>query len=442
MANNQTYNQFTKCVDPANYSGPFLGSTAFWALIASGIVLALPDPGAVVVTLLLGIIGYCRWWLYGRLACLGGNECFIGLALRIDTQEDQSGPADLGKFDTDYSVYVLPAPNPLYGDPNVISAWSTEIAATNPIQGNLLIEPTGVSGFEAMKVAYGLGFQGEPQGGRDMAQHDGVPGPLTQAQLDARNLPNPPDWQANHYYTPGDKVRDSNGNIQNCTAYSGGLSGPNPPSWGTVAGGPPVSDGALEWAYGGPVPAVAALEVEFEGAGVWDLYQFALAAMPIAVTAAVVCPIPIIGWVVCLVLTLIALAIATVGAVLGLTDNSAKTQATTQAGDIQPLKSILFVMGKWVYDTGHSGWNELHPVLFCQIIDCISQDDLNNGLTWENFPKYSLANIENTVAGLCALAHGQLAPQTPILQAQPQNSWTLHPLVDGCTPNHGTPPLS
>jgi hypothetical protein len=118
-------------------------------------------------------------------------------------------------------------------------------------------------------------------------------------------------------------------------------------------------------------------------------------------------------------------------------------QAQSQVGNIQPLQSILFVMGRWVCDGGHipSAWNEIHPVLFCQIIDCISQDDLNKGLTWENFPQYSAANLQNTVNGYCALAQGQLAPGTANLQSQPQNTWTLHPLVDGCTPQQPEPPL-
>jgi hypothetical protein len=72
----------------------------------------------------------------------------------------------------------------------------------------------------------------------------------------------------------------------------------------------------------------------------------------------------------------VVLAIAAAGAVAGLTDNSAEMQAQSQVGNIQPLQSILFVMGRWVCDGGHipSAWNEIHPVLFCQIIDCISQD--------------------------------------------------------------------
>jgi hypothetical protein len=90
------------------------------------------------------------------------------------------------------------------------------------------------------------------------------------------------------FYTPGDVFRDSNGNMQTCTPFAQGLSGANSPNWATSAGQPPVTDGAVQWAYSGPVPVVGDLEIEFEGAGVWDLYQFLLAATPLAGTAAAV----------------------------------------------------------------------------------------------------------------------------------------------------------
>jgi hypothetical protein len=76
----------------------------------------------------------------------------------------------------------------------------------------------------------------------------------------------------------------------------------------------PVTDNAVQWQYSGPIPAVAALEVEFERAGVLDVRTAALAALPVAGTAAVVFAIPFIGWAICLILTLVSLAIAGIGA--------------------------------------------------------------------------------------------------------------------------------
>jgi hypothetical protein len=448
MSGSQTYNHFTKCCSPGSYGGLYTNSAAFTALaVLAGVSAFVLNPGAAVLFALVAIVGYCNWWLYYRLICLGGNQCYIGLALEVDTKADQPG---LGKFDTDYTVHILPAPTPLLGDPKVTGkvaniTWSQEVITTSPQQGNLLVDQGSTSAnprntaFLAAEIQYNMSFGGAPVDGYKMLNNNDVPGPLTQGQLQARNLPTPQDWQPNFPYMPGDVVRDSNDNMQTCTPFVGsvGLSGAAAPNWATTPSSPPVTDNAVQWQYSGPIPAVAALEVEFEGAGVWDMRQWALAALPMAGTAAAVCSIPFIGWIACLILSLIALTITGIGAIVGLSDNSAQDQATAQVGNIQPLQSVLFVMGTWVTDGGHipNAWNELHPVLFCQIIDTIPLTDLQNGVTWEFCPKkYSAANIQQTVAGFCGLAQVQLASSTAGLQALPQNGWTIHPLVDGCTP--------
>src|SRR5271157_4583232 len=102
------YAQYTKCCSTSDYSGPFLGSTAFVAALVASIIAGVFDPGAGVLGLILTGIAYCRWWLYGRLVCLGGNQCLIGLALGVYTQNNQTS---IGKFDTDYGVNLLLAPS-------------------------------------------------------------------------------------------------------------------------------------------------------------------------------------------------------------------------------------------------------------------------------------------------------------------------------------------
>jgi hypothetical protein len=114
MATGQIYNQYTKCIQPSGYTGLYLGGGAFLTGVIASIALLLINPGAATFAAILTGIGFCRWWLYARLVCLGNpNACTVGLVLRIGTQEDQSG---LGKFDTDYSVDLLLPPNPLKGD--------------------------------------------------------------------------------------------------------------------------------------------------------------------------------------------------------------------------------------------------------------------------------------------------------------------------------------
>jgi hypothetical protein len=454
----QTYNHYTKCVEPKDYSGPYLWSAGMIALIVLGGLAAIFDPGSITLTLSIGIIGYCRWFLYGRLVCLGGNQCLVGLALSVHTQEDQTG---FGKFDTDYSVYILPAPNPLYGDPvygvanlndpahpgkTLPTQWTTELDATTTVQRKLLADPSKFipvnAAFAQMLTQYQATFEGEPCDGSFLFKHANVNvyGPLSKTQLssDQINLPCLV-WQPNNNYAQGDKIVDGNGdgNLQTCISnVADQLSGPTEPVWGNTNGAT-VNDGQVQWSCG-PTPKIAAIEVEFEGAGVWDLYNYTLAAVPIAAVGAILCMIPFIGWLVCLILSLVAAAVITAGMVVGLGDSSAVAQAKSQVGNILPLQSVLFVMGTWIFDSGHEGYNELHPVLFCQIIGNIKIEDVLSGNAYRNHPQFGPAEIQSTINAYCGMAKTQLNPATVALQRLPQNTWTIHPLVDGCTP---TPPV-
>ena len=42
------------------------------------------------------------------------------------------------------------------------------------------------------------------------------------------------------------------------------------------------------------------------------------------------------------------------------------TDDDKNTGTIYPGQDVLVVMGTWIYDSAHAGWNELHPVLHCQ----------------------------------------------------------------------------
>ncbi len=429
------FNRYTKCVAPGNYSGDFLGSAGFWAAllgsIAAGIFLG---PAVALLGFILTAIGYCRWWLYGRLICLGGDRCFIGLVLQIDTPADQSG---IGKLDTDYGLYLLPAPSPIKGDAN----WLQDMPATNDIQGILIEDPRPANPALAQALQqYSKGFTGEPETSYDMVNHDGS-SVLTAAQANALGLPTPPDWQPNNFYTPGERVRDSNGNIQTCTPFAQALSGGSPPVWATAVGAL-TNDGSVQWSCGGPVPSLGTLEVEFEGAGVWDFYQALLAAAAVAGVAAAVCAIPVFGWIACLILSVVAVAIAAIGFAIGLNDDSAQSNADAQVGVLHPGLDVLFVLGTWIYDSAHSGWNELHPVLFAQKIAVVPQADLLAGKPWQNLPQFSEANLRATIDGFCKLANNALDPGTVRAQANPENGWTLHPLVDGCTPAEPPPRIA
>lgn len=528
-------NQHTVCVPPSQYSGPFLGSAGMTAAIVGMIIAAFLDPGAVALIAILAGIGYCKWWLFGRLVCLGGNRCIIGLAMGVYDQGNQVG--FLGKFDTDFSIDILLAPS-------LLTDGIQDVAAKNTVQGHMIqdqrfcanpVNPLQGDMVTMYNNFSNLSFTGELESPADIVgaagqidqdnnMNIGGQGVLTPEQgdslglvapgtLNAQGLVVPNDWQSNTFHIPGDQITDSNGNLQECTPFSEGLSGNNEPTWtglltiskwattstansfvftannsnavgdaiilsgfrdslffnnqsalvtavtGTtftatvtplaVGSEVPTSgshgesgsgltlrsltmDDNIQWSAQGPsAPGTGTFEVEFEGSGVWDLYNSLLVASVPAAIGAVVCMIPIIGWLICLICTLVALAIVGIGALIAQTDSG--PDETVSGSAVHPGQDILFVMGRWVLDSAHSGWNELHPVISAQKIGSVTNANLITGNPWTGTQFANPAALKRTLDAMCGLTNEAQSGSTKKSQSEAQNQWTLHPLVDGCT---------
>jgi hypothetical protein len=531
----------TECTPPSNYNGPFVGSGGMTAAIVGAIIAAIFAPGAVALILILGAIGYCRWWLFGRLVCLGGNRCIIGLPIGVYSQANQVG--FLGKFDTDFSADVLLAPS-------LLTDSVQDVARTNSLQGHMIQDqrfcdnpsnPLAGDLITMYQNFSNLAFTGESESPADLegaaGQIDqdndlniGGQGVLTPAQgasigltapgsLNAQGLVVPDLWQANTFYGSG-LIQDSNGNLQALTGYSQGLSGASEPAWtGLVsitawslatAGGTSFTftanntnavgdvirlsgfrnslffnnqsanvtaasstqftatvtpltvgseipqagvsvaesgsgvtlgaltmDNAIQWRCGGPPPAgPGVFEIEFEGSGVWDLYQALLAASVPAAIAAATCWIPVIGWIICLIASLVALAIAGIGAAVAQGDSP---DVTVSGSAIRPGVDVLFVMGRWVLDSAHSGWNELHPVLAAQKIGAVDPAKVATGNPWTGTDFADPVKLKAKLDAMCGLTGEASSPLTAAAQAQPQNQWNIHPVVDGCTQTGAQP---
>src|SRR5262245_5726839 len=212
------YRHFTQCVSVGNYLGPWAaqaiiaGAVGAIPLVLGLIFGALAGGPAVLAALtipLLAIIAYCRWWLFGRLICLGGDVCAIGTLLSVEPPENKSG---FDAFDTDYSINLLLAPH-MPADEDKQSEIEND-----GLQGHLIKNQPDI-------IAAGLDFKGEEA-----------------------------------------KVPFSS----------------DEPS--------------------------AVLHAEFEGGGVYDLLLAALAALGYntvaTIAAAIICAIPIIGWIACLIISL------------------------------------------------------------------------------------------------------------------------------------------
>ena len=178
----------------------------------------------------------------------------------------------------------------------------------------------------------------------------------------------------------------------------------------------------------------AVLHCEFEGGGVYDLLQAALAALALATAAAVVCSIPVFGWVACLILTAVAAVVTLVGIVVALNDTASPNDVDPHLGDLHVNDAtgrgadILVVQGAWVYDSAHEGWNEIHPIKHCQRIGTFEGN-------WADYG--GGASLRDSYCDAIAQTS---TPLTVANQQQPQNQWVIHPLVDGCDPGDSPPP--
>lgn len=94
----------------------------------AGLLSAAGDPVCYVIAALIGglfgVIAYCDWWLYDRLICLGGggaasDRFAVGMLVSVEPPWSKSG---LDKFDTDYSINLLLAPNPPGADQATVGA--------------------------------------------------------------------------------------------------------------------------------------------------------------------------------------------------------------------------------------------------------------------------------------------------------------------------------
>jgi hypothetical protein len=95
--------------------------------------------------------------------------------------------------------------------------------------------------------------------------------------------------------------------------------------------------------------------------------------------------------------------------------------------------------GRWVYDGGHDGYNEMHAT---RVVQKISRDNVPmDPVGFRNYWKTWCERLSEVPHVLDSGLH----PLTPEQQAvadnqnKPENQWVLHPEVDGCTPEPNDP---
>ena len=176
-------------------------------------------------------------------------------------------------------------------------------------------------------------------------------------------------------------------------------------------------------------PDTPVLHGEFEGGGIYDLLQAAKVVLALSAVGAVVCSIPVIGWVACAIIFAIAAIVAIVGVIVALNDKGSPSDVNAELTELHTNDptgvgaDILVIKGTWVYDSLHDGWNEIHPILHAQRIG-----------TWNG--SWGL-DARTATDHWCRAIDDAGSPTTVVEQGKPENTWTIHPEVDGCAPEDG-----
>ena len=183
------------------------------------------------------------------------------------------------------------------------------------------------------------------------------------------------------------------------------------------------------------------LHCEVKGCRVHDVcVVLKIMSFPTA-AAAVACSIPVIGWVVCLII-LAAVALLTLiigGIVWAATHNGDLNDVLDPnsgfPGEADPNTGrggdIVLVHGDWVYDAGHAGWNEIHPVRHVQRLDDLPVEFRGDQpATVELVERFK----QEVLDPWCFEVGRAEEPLVVEAQAKPENSWHIHPSIDGCRP--------
>jgi hypothetical protein len=348
------------------------------------------------ISVTIGGLAYCWWWINDRLIALPDDPGYkmyqhnltlttgppvdkygVGLVLYVDPADDWSSWP--GNYDTDYTFSLL-----LQGIRLIPSGTPGNEYAQDDFAGSLTYGLNEVYVFEPSPYAYLINEQ---------------------------------------------KATNKLG-----LGFGGHLTPPDPPApqlaypQGTIL---PTFDGSGTSVSNGGTYEAPTLHCEIEGAGVADLQKFLYAALAIELAALLA---SFAGPAGAAILAIIAFLVALFGALFS--PSQGASQSDVSNAPSSPLHTpdgqghggdIIGVTGTWVYDTAHSGWNELHPVK--------SIVPIGNG------------ESDSTGASTAALiADGNEAmanaTSTSTLSNQelPQNQWLIHPLVDGCGSYPSIPP--
>jgi hypothetical protein len=364
----------TTCVQPADYEAP--NFTAETIVVVASVVAAIFSGGIALLALAPTALSVMRkvleYLLHGKLVCLGGDQCAIGYIAELEPVGYQKPfPTDI---DDDYSF-------------------------------NLVLAGSSLSTFE------------RDSKNADQAKHDnltaGQTGPQGALITEQAGMPEPRE------------AKDGFGHYEGYYVWFEG------PSYGKrfIMGDKQLHVPIPNKSPTGPFP-VPVLHAECEGNRPADLLGV-LDNIPPGLGG--VCKIPIIGKIACAIVSTLLLPFVLAGLVIAWFASDHGDPADAGAGTIE-VGELVVVNGRWSYDAGHTGYNEIHPVRTIQKIpnESTSTDFETWRKTWCRLSGEA-PPVPETPGTKPA---GMTPAQGTIWEAQqdPENTWELHPDVDGCLP--------
>jgi hypothetical protein len=409
----------------------------------------------------------CDYLLGGKLVCLGGDQCAIGIVVGLE--QVGAGKSGFDAIDNDFSFNLLLAPYTAadfahYGKPvapeNIVDPRRTrdDVAVHSP-QGRLLLDAPSPSPLPAPVDQ--TGAPGPPLGkkqpqGRATWPNDGY-GVLW--RTDGVAVTDPGFEEGNNLHKLWDKPPDKEW--------------PEPP---------PAKDGDFV--------SLPVLHCECEGSRICFVCQALkpfLEAMQGKIPGTDISPSKAchavaewMPWPLNKIVKAICSLVEDIIAVpIGLALAPAMAAAMATAWEAAQIFDDLFVTGpvakqihvgdvvivtgRWVWDAGHSGHTELHPVKTIQKLmtppHVLPPEVRPAGPDYDPrnpLPARVTDEIARTHDEWCRLASeppppfdprqpgglsdpqlASLAPAQHDLynrQRQPENSWSVHPLIDGCQP--------
>jgi len=173
------------------------------------------------------------------------------------------------------------------------------------------------------------------------------------------------------------------------------------------------------------MPTTAVLHAEFEGAGMRDFRIGALVALALAIAAVIACAAipPPWGYAVAGILAVLAFLAGLIGYLVGDHDYTDPGDGAIPAVIHQPAadgfgSDIMYVAGRWVFDSFHEGWNEIHPVKVCTPLG-----------RWNGAWATDTEDLKKRLDDGFRDADD---PTTASNQEDEKWRWRIHPYIDGC----------